>query len=368
MELDGRIFLLALQRLFVSVPKIAAALLERAGSAQKVFECDRNSLRECFGNHQDIFELFLKFNKWKAAERDLEKICACGGMVIGTCDDSYPVMLREIHDPPAVLIAMGKSQDVFERPAVAIVGSRLATRRGLDVAAEMAEGLALEGFAVISGMAYGIDAAAHRGAVMAGGPTVAVLGCGCDVDYPSGHQKLRKDVESCGLRISEFPLGEMPYQSNFPQRNRIISGLSLATVVVEAAKKSGSLITARYALEHGREVFAVPGPAGAGSSCGTHQLIRDGAALVECAEDVIMLVEPLMRTRPFLKKSGHLKTDVGMDSPLLNALSSKSDVTIDEIVAKTRMAACDVLSKLTELSLAGIVRELPGRRWRLKGV
>ncbi len=367
MDQDGRIFLLALQKFFFHHPRIARAIIERTGTAQAAFLGDRQSLRDCFGENEELFLRFLANDGWARFERELKEIVARGGRITGLGADDYPQYLLEIHDPPPSIIIIGEAGCALSMPSVAIVGSRLASRRGMDIAAEMAEGLAAAGVAVVSGMAYGIDAAAHRGAIQGGGVTIAVQGCGYDIDYPASHAKLARDIERHGLRISEFPPGEPPHPSNFPQRNRIISGLSLATVVVEAAERSGSLITARYALEQGREVFAVPGPAGSSNARGVHKLIRDGAALVESADDVLALISPLVATGAFFKKPGHLKNDWDMDSPLLRAIATRGEASVDDIVSITGLHASEVLAKLSELSLEGIACELPGRRWRLKG-
>ncbi|MFA5812669.1 MAG: DNA-processing protein DprA, partial [bacterium] len=224
MDQDGRIFLLAFQRLFFHHPIVAKRILDLCGQTSAAFQGDRSRFRECFGESQGLYDLFINMDRWGLFERELAKIDELGARIIGLCDDDYPRMLREIHDPPPVIVSVGSALDALNAPSVAVVGSRLATRHGLDVAAEIAEGLAAAGFTVVSGMAYGIDAAAHRGALSGNGPTVAVLGCGCDIAYPSSNERLAREVERHGLRITEFPLGEPPYQQNFPQRNRIISG------------------------------------------------------------------------------------------------------------------------------------------------
>ena len=201
-------------------------------------------------------------------------------------DPRYSTALDAIHDPPPLLWIDGLV-DVLRAPAVAIVGSRAASPYALEVARRLGADLARRGITVISGMARGVDAAAHRGALEGGGTTVAVFGCGVDVVYPREHGALAAEIRERGALVSEFPPGMPPYKGHFPQRNRIISGLSLAVVVVEAAEGSGSLITAEFAMEQGRAVLAVPGNVLGGRNAGAHALLRDGAKLVECADDIL---------------------------------------------------------------------------------
>lgn len=286
---------------------------------------------------------------------------------LGIGDPDYPPLLHAIHDPPALVYARGSDVRLLCEPVVAIVGSRRATDHGRCVAAEIASFLAGRGVVVASGMAYGIDAAAHRGALQGGGQTIAVWACGLDVIYPPSHAELASRIEESGLVLSEFPPGTEPRPEFFPQRNRIISGLSIATIIVEAAEKSGSLITARLALEQGREVMAVPGRAGEVNSRGTNRLIRDGAALVESGSDVLEIIERWLPVGPGAKMTGLLGIDVDKDTPLLGAMKGAGAVCVDWLVGQTKLCASEILEALTRLVLAGQVVELPGRRFRLKG-
>jgi DNA processing protein len=363
-DLHERCCVLAVQHLFFRHPAIARALFESARSARAIFEGDRSRWREAFGAHLEPWQRFTAFEGWPQLERDVVALEGMGARILCLVDPAYPPLLREIVDPPPVLVVLGDATDAFLVPAVAIVGARRAGAHGRAIAAEIACGLAERGYVVASGMAYGIDAAAHRGALYGGGQTIAVAGCGPDIVYPPSNASLASDIVRAGLRLTEFPLGELPHQSNFPQRNRVISGLTLATVVIEAAEQSGSLITARFALEQGREVMAVPGAGGAAMARGVNRLIRDGAALVESAADVAEIVEPLLRTRPFLKRAGQLKIDVDMDSPLLCALTRGRALSVDAIVAGSGLPASDVLAELARLAVVGFIEELPGRRWR----
>src|SRR5438552_326981 len=216
-------------------------------------------------------------------------------------DVRYPVLLRNIPDPPPVLYVDGELEPA-DVQAVAIVGSRHATLYGIRIARTLAEELSRFGFTIVSGMARGIDRVAHEGALAAGGRTLAVLGCGLDVACPPGHTQLRAQIAEAGALLTEFPLGSPPLAAHFPRRNRILSGLSLGVVVVEAAEGSGSLITAKLAAEQGREVFAVPGPIDAPTSRGTHGLLKQGAKLTETVDDILdellpQLEQPIIRTR-----------------------------------------------------------------------
>jgi DNA processing protein len=370
-DLDERIFLLALQLLFYRHPLVANRLLKARGSAKSIFRVDRPDLRPMFGGEEALWRCFMAFDGWDDAVRGWERLRARGGHLVAVGDSPYPAMLAEVYDPPPVLQVLGQDLELLDAPMVAIVGARKGSEHGRRMACEIAEGLSGRGVVVVSGMAYGIDAAAHRGALRGGAGTVAVFGCGLDVIYPRGHHKLYDQIAREGLAITEFPLGTLPYAHHFPQRNRLISGMSLAVVVVEAAKKSGSLITARFALEQGREVYAVPGSAGLLSCRGSNSLIRDGAALVEGADDVAeMLGERLLswpRGEGVKKRLGHFKIDVGKDSPILDAVPLSGAVTVDQIMAAADQGPAEVLRGLMRLVLEGKLEELPGRRFRRKG-
>lgn len=218
--------------------------------------------------------------------QELKQLAQLGVQLISIYDPAYPQRLRTIPDPPSVLFVKGKLPLLTER-AIAIVGSRRASAYGRHVAAELASGLAQRGFTIVSGLALGADAAAHEGCLRANGYTIAVLGCGVDVVYPPEHIELYERIAANGAVISEAPPGAPPTRTCFPIRNRIISGLSLGVVVVEASEKSGALITADHALEQNREVFAVPGSVNSAQSKGSHRLLRDGAKLVESVDDIL---------------------------------------------------------------------------------
>jgi DNA processing protein len=261
-----------------------------------------------------------------------------------------PPLLRAIHDPPACLYVRGDApDDVLERPAVAVVGARACSAYGALVARMLGNELAAAGLVVVSGLARGIDGEAHRGALAAGGITVAVLGCGPDRDYPAAHARLAAEIRGQGLVVSEYAAGTEPAPWRFPARNRIIAGLCAATVVVEARERSGALITTDFALEEGREVLAVPGEITSPLSAGTNALLRLGATPVTCAQDVLE-VFGLERPKP------RPPTVDGAAARLLTALPA----TADELVRTTSLDAAAIARALTELELAGLVHEGEG--------
>jgi DNA processing protein len=261
-----------------------------------------------------------------------------------------PPLLRAIHDPPACLYVRGEApDDVLERPAVAVVGARACSGYGALVARMLGKELAAAGLVVVSGLARGIDGEAHRGALAAGGITVAVLGCGADRDYPAAHARLAAGIRAHGLVVSEYPAGTEPAPWRFPARNRIIAGLCAATVVVEARERSGALITTDFALEEGREVLAVPGEITSPLSAGTNALLRLGATPVTSAQDIL---EAFGVERP---KQPPPTVD-GTAARVLAALPA----TADELVRTTSLDAAAIAGALTELELAGLAHEGEG--------
>jgi DNA processing protein len=277
-----------------------------------------------------------------------------GHAVITLADETYPRPLLEIADPPALLYARGRVE-LLARPALAIVGSRNATQQGEANAEALAKALGNAGLTIVSGLALGIDAAAHRGGLASAGSTIAVLGTGIDVVYPSRNGALAAAIAERGLLLSEFPLGTPPGAQNFPRRNRLISGLSRGCLVVEAALASGSLITARAAVEQGREVFAIPGSIHSPLAKGCHALIKSGAKLVESAEDVLA---ELSGFRP----SGYASTQqtvASADHGLL-AHMGHDPVDVDSLCSRAGMSAEQVSSELLRLELDGRVAALPG--------
>jgi DNA processing protein len=265
--------------------------------------------------------------------------------------DEYPTLLASIPDPPALLWIRG-DVTVLSSRAIAVVGSRSATPYGLAIAAKIAGDLAAAGFVIVSGLARGVDSAAHVAALTAGGKSVGVLGCGIDRVYPPEHKPLAARVQRSGAVISEFPPGVPPLPHHFPLRNRIVSGLSRAVVVIEAPEKSGALITASTALEQGREVMVVPGPAVGGRNRGGHLLIRDGAKVVESADDILHD----MNGQPLFSSDGPLDQDLGQ-------LPEITDFTVDDVARLTGEPPSTVLARLLDLELAGRIQRIGGGRF-----
>ncbi|MBI4004296.1 MAG: DNA-protecting protein DprA [Candidatus Omnitrophica bacterium] len=297
-------------------------------------------------------------------EHELSLARQAGVCLVTREQPAYPKLLREIHDPPLVLYIRGTLP--AEELAVAIVGSRHASLYGMQAAERLAYELALRGITIISGLARGIDSAAHRGALKAGGRTVAVLGSGLANLYPPEHAELAAQIAERGAVISEYPMETPPVGSNFPRRNRIISGLSLGVVVVEAAARSGALITVGCALEQGREVFAVPGPITTPTSQGTHQLLKDGARLVTSVEDILEELRLAPQPVP--------QTATSVSAPQRRSLAEEEERVfacvrqhepryIDAIAQDSGMEMSAVSSLLVQLELRQIIRQLPGKRF-----
>lgn len=300
-------------------------------------------------------------------ERELQAIERRDITVLSLFDPAYPARLKMIADPPLLLYLTGTVTEQDEL-AVAIVGARRATAAGRVLTEELSHDLAAAGVTVVSGLARGVDAAAHRGALAAQGRTIAVLGCGIDQTYPPEHERLRRQIEERGAILSEVPVGAPPHSHHFPRRNRIISGLSLGVVVTEAAINSGSLITAKLAAEQGREVFAVPGFVKQETSRGTNALLKDGAALIERAQDVIEAVlpqlEPALRLRlqPSRAKN-EPGGQLGKEEQLVYDVLSHEPLMVDDVIVSTGLSASTVAASLLSLELRRLVRPLPGQRY-----
>ena len=283
-------------------------------------------------------------------------------------DDAWPELLAQIPNAPDTLYING-NPDLLHLPALAIVGSRNPTEGGARNAFEFAKHLGAAGFCIVSGLAQGIDAAAHRGALAAGTPTIAFLGHGVDRVYPAANRDLAHDIAATGALVSEFPLATHPHRSLFPQRNRLISGISLGTLVVEAARRSGSLITARLAAEQGREVFALPGSIHNPLSRGCHQLIRQGAKLVETADDIVAELAPLVghMLQISSESSTSEQSPVAKDAlyaDILDALGH-DPASIDELASRSGLTIDKVSSMLLILELEGKIEKLSGGRYSL---
>jgi len=271
-------------------------------------------------------------------------------------DPAYPALLREIPDPPERLYAEGKDPD--QGPVIAVVGSRRASRYGLQVAHWLAAELASNGLTVVSGLARGIDAAAHRGALSVGGSTIAVMGCGLDICYPAGHRSLFNQIAEQGCLISEHRAGTPPLAHHFPVRNRIIAGISLGVVIVEGVPNGGAMITARLAMEFGREVFAVPGAVHSTGSLGPHLLIRDGARLAGCAAQILEDLGISSVSRPGQERPA-LHPD---EQRLMEGLQAEPEL-LDVIARRVRMPPSTATAILIKLEMKSMVTRYPGGRY-----
>ena len=286
--------------------------------------------------------------------------------IITLDDEDYPKNLEYIPDPPIVLYVKGKikQEDIL---SIAIVGSRRASFYGLSLAEKFASDLANQGFTIVSGLARGIDTASHKGALKSGKRTIAVMGSGFGHLYPSENQELAEEISRCGAVISEFPINTRPLSQNFPRRNRVISGLSLGVLVVEAARNSGALITADCALEQGREVFALPGKIDAQNSFGTNELIKQGAKLVSCLEDVIEefnipLTTNLNKEKTKEKSLSH-RVCLSSNESFLYNLISEQPLLLDEIAEKADMGIPQISGILLQLEMHHLIRQLPGKQF-----
>ncbi|BDV44067.1 DNA polymerase [Geotalea uraniireducens] len=345
-----------------AVPRIGnilfRRLVERFGSPEAVFRAGTAELATVRGVSEAVVEAIRRHDPEPFAAAECRAVARGGVRIVTLLDADYPPLLLEIADPPPFLYVKGALAPL--EPAVAMVGSRRASSYGRTVTERLAEDLARHGVTVVSGMARGVDTAAHRGALRGGGRTVGVLGCGVDLVYPPENAELFREVERHGALVSEFPLGTPPLAENFPRRNRIISGICRGVLVVEAAEQSGSLITARLALDQGREVFAIPGNITSGASRGTNALIREGAKLVAGVEDIL---EELPRSAAAAAAfpPAAVPPDLAPAEQELYRICCGEPVHIDEIIARSSLTVGDVSAILLRLELKGVLNQLPGK-------
>lgn len=332
-------------------------LVQAFGGPRQVLDAGSQAL-ECAGVRRDVARAIARFESGGEVEVQLQRLDRVGGRLVTWDDESYPELLRQVHDPPLFLFARG-DLDPVDTQSVAVVGSRSPTSYGRRMARVLASGLAEHSITVVSGMARGIDAEAHWASLKANGRTIAVLGSGIDVVYPSEHHHLMMRIAKSGAVLSEFPMGTQPDAENFPGRNRIISGISLGTVVVEAAERSGSLITAHFAADQGREVFAVPGPVG-DRSRGPHKLLRQGAALAESANDVLAEIAPHLSRRR--EEAGEALSRI--EARVLGCVED-TPLHVDAVIRNCGLPVAVVLEALLGLELRGLVRHLPGKCFAL---
>ncbi len=344
-------------------PLTCRALLQRFSSPRHILAADGETLRAA-GIRQRTIEALARGPDRAAVDRDLAWATQAGCHIITLHDPRYPALLEEIADPPPLLYVRGEPA-LLARPQLAIVGSRNPSPAGRENAVAFAAGLSRLGLLVTSGMALGIDGAAHEGALEADAPTLAVAGTGLDQVYPPAHRGLARRILERGALVSELPPDTAPRPEHFPRRNRIISGLGLGVLVVEAAPRSGSLITARLALEQGREVFAIPGSIHNPLARGCHALIRAGAKLVECLEDIVeelgWLKRPLSAgTPPPGGSEPPPAQDMDGDSLRLLAQMGHDPVSFDTLVARSGLTAARLSSMLLAMELNDLITSLPG--------
>ena len=348
-------------------PRTSRALLTRFGSAGAVLRAPEAAVREVAGVGSRLAGKIARSEYEIDAVAELLLCRKLGVTPVAQGTDLYPPSLNEIPDPPALIYVRGSIEPV-DHLAVAIVGSRKCTSYGLRIAEKLATSLARVGLTVVSGLARGIDAAAHRGAMAGGGRTLAVLANGLSQVYPPEHDKLADQVAASGALIAESPMRQGPLAGLFPQRNRIISGLSLGVVVVEATPRSGSLSTASHATEQNREVFAVPGPVDSLPSRGCHHLIRDGARLVETVDDILEELGPRVRlirptsepAIPDLSPTSAAELSLNdLERQLLGQLNDRP-TSVDQLIAATGLSASQAMATLSLLEMRRLVKRLPG--------
>jgi DNA processing protein len=370
---------------FKLVPGLGARtsgkLLSRFKTPEAVFRASRTEL-EAAGASGAAAQSIASGCTFEDAAAQRDKMLSAGAALIPINDPRYPETLREIFDPPIVLFARGRAE-LLRSTALGVVGTRRPTPYGLAVAERISSDLAHAGLTIVSGMARGIDAAAHKGALASGGDTVAVLGCGVDVVYPSENRKLAAEIAAKGLIVSEFPMGATAFPQNFPIRNRIISGMSLGVLVVEGAQYSGSAITAKLALDQGREVFAVPGNITSKASWGPNLLIKQGARLVQDWNDVISELPAESRRHLIDEGRKRIEAQAGatpeaaqpslLNDPAelgaaarraLRELRVDSAIHLDDLLQKSEdISASEMIAALFELEMLGMVKQLPGKNF-----
>ena len=389
------VYWLALRRARGVGPRTCKLLIEKFGTPEKIFQLSSDQIAAA-GVPRNTAHSIAEFRDFEPLEKELCELPNIGARLVKWTDADYPPNLRQIADPPPFLFVRGTAT-LTDNTCIAIVGARAASDIGRRMAQRLGLELAAKGFTVVSGLARGIDGEAHQGALDAHGKTLAILGCGVDVIYPAEHRKLAEAIiEGGGALISELPIGTQPLAENFPTRNRILSGLCLGVVIVEAAEKSGSLITARMALEQDRQVFAVPGSPLSGKTRGSNRLLKEGAKLVECVEDVIEELAPQMAGRPpaaarmpsaqpvptpptsntsasaevarLVQAPIDAKAPEGIvDSSItiLNNLKESERLHVDSIIESSGLNAQTVLRLLLELELEGRVTQHPGKLFSL---
>jgi DNA processing protein len=349
--------------------RTAAVLIDRFDSPGSVFQASSSRL-ELAGLKRESIAVIKSTEMHEKAAREIEELARLGGEALTLTDERYPILLRETYDPPIVIYCLGNVAAAFSQPAVAIVGSRRCSTYGRNVAEKLSRELAERGVTIVSGLARGIDSAAHRGALDGRGLTAGVMGTGLDAVYPRENRKLAERIVDKGVLITEFPLATPPVSQNFPFRNRVISGVSLGVMVVEGAERSGSLITARLAYEQGRDVFAVPGNITSAKSFGPNYLIKDGAKLVQTWRDVIEELPAEMKAAILSAERGESRIqqividEVALSESerrVLRMLSTDDAVHIDYLISRSGLSPGELMGALLQLEMTDRIRQLPGK-------
>jgi DNA processing protein len=349
--------------------RTAVLLTDRFESPASCFEASSGAL-ESAGLKRESIDAMKSGEPRARADSELEELAKLGGKVLVLSDPEYPILLRETFDPPVVLYYLGDLPAALARPAIAIVGSRRCSTYGRNAGEMLGRELAQRGVTIVSGLARGIDSSAHRGALEGGGLTIGVMGTGLDSVYPKENRKLADAIAKQGALLTEFPLGTPPLSQNFPFRNRVLSGLSLGVVVVEAAERSGSLITARMAYEQGRDVFAIPGNITSSKSFGPNYLIKDGAKLVQTWQDVVEEFPIETRARILsIEKNGHGEEQAVIEEVVLSDAERKllamikpdEAIHIDQLIHSSKLSSPDLMGALLKLEMSDRIRQLPGK-------
>jgi DNA processing protein len=369
MELEASLSWLAMTMTPGIAARLSARLLREFGSPEGVFRASLTALEACNLPAPAAQAIFKKQNFWRA-EKEVAALRAVGAKLVNWTEPEYPQSLLQIYDPPVMLYVRGDAQ-ILNEPTISIVGTRRPTAYGTQMAERLARELAKRGLVIVSGLARGVDALAHQGTMAVGGRAIGVIGTGIDVCYPKENKKLYEKVLERGAILSELPMGTHPAPENFPVRNRIIAGMPLGVVIVEGKQYSGSLITARLAMEFGREVFGVPGNVTQEMSFAPNQLIKQGAKLVTGWEDVVEELPTEIRAELFPVEATTQEERASLfeqnlspiEKRLFDLIRIEEPIHVDELVETTGLSSSETLAALCEMEMRGIIRQMPGKQF-----